>query len=90
MNGSEIVGGRFVALFFLGIVLLTPPFLLIFDHSAEISGIPVLYIYLFVAWAALIALLALATELPKPQPREGEREAGEALGYIPARPEKAS
>ncbi len=67
MNGSRIAGERLVALFLLGILVLNPPFLLIFDKSAEISGIPVLYLYLFVAWAVLIALLALAIELAKPQ-----------------------
>ena len=71
MNDSEIAGERLVALFLLGILMLTPPLMLIFDRSAEISGIPVLYLYLFVAWAVLIALLAFATELSNPQ-REGD------------------
>ena len=71
MNDSEIAGERLVALFLLGILMLTPPLMLIFDRSAAISGIPVLYLYLFVAWAVLIALLAFATELSNPQ-REGD------------------
>jgi len=62
VNLPGIAGERFVALFILGVLLFTPPFLFIFDNSATVVGIPVLYLYLFVAWAALIGLMALAIE----------------------------
>ena len=62
MNLPGIASERLVALFILGVLLFSPPFLLIFDNSATLMGIPVLYLYLFVAWAALIGLLALAIE----------------------------
>lgn len=62
MNHSGIAGERLVALFILGVLLFSPPFLLIFDNSVTVLGIPVLYLYLFVAWAALIGLIALAIE----------------------------
>jgi hypothetical protein len=65
MNSAEIAGERLVALFILGLLLLSPPFVLIFDTPSEVAGIPVLYLYLFIAWAALIALLAFATEFSK-------------------------
>jgi len=62
VNLPRIASERLVALFILGVLLFSPPFLLIFDNSATVMGIPVLYLYLFVAWAALIGLLALAIE----------------------------
>jgi hypothetical protein len=62
VNLPGIASERLVALFILGVLLFSPPFLLIFDNSATLMGIPVLYLYLFVAWAALIGLLALAIE----------------------------
>jgi predicted tellurium resistance membrane protein TerC len=51
-----------VALFLLGVLLLVPPLLLVFNKAARILGIPTLYLYLFVVWAALIALVALVVE----------------------------
>ena len=62
MNLSGIASERLVALFILGVLLFSPPFLLIFDNATTVVGIPVLYLYLFVAWAVLIGLLALAIE----------------------------
>lgn len=62
MNLPGIAGERLVALFILGILLFSPPFLFIFDNSAMVMGLPVLYLYLFFAWAALIGLMALAIE----------------------------
>jgi hypothetical protein len=52
------------ALFLLGLVLFNPPLLDIFDVGVEatVFGIPLLYAYLFIAWAILIALLVIAVE----------------------------
>ncbi|MDJ0946003.1 MAG: hypothetical protein QNJ30_21355 [Kiloniellales bacterium] len=55
-------GERHLALFLLGLVLLSPPLLSIFDGPGSLFGIPLLYIYLFAAWAALIGLTALTSE----------------------------
>lgn len=55
-------GERHLALFLLGLVLLSPPLLSIFDGPGWLFGIPLLYIYLFAAWGALICLTALAAE----------------------------
>lgn len=65
MTRSGTASERFVALFLLGVLLFNPPFLSIFDNSATIVGLPLLYFYLFVAWAVLIALMALAIEKSK-------------------------
>lgn len=53
---------RLIALFFLGVLLFAPPLLIVFNAPARILGVPALYLYLFVAWVLLIALLALAIE----------------------------
>ncbi len=62
MSLSGPASDRFIALFILGIILLNPPFILIFDRAATNAGVPVLFLYLFVAWAILIALMALIIE----------------------------
>jgi hypothetical protein len=49
-----------VALFALGIVLLTPPLLIVFNKATRVFGIPTLYLYLFATWLVLIALVAFA------------------------------
>jgi hypothetical protein len=48
-----------IALFVLGVLLLVPPFLLLFNRPLQVLGIPLLYLYLFAAWTGLIALGAL-------------------------------
>ena len=53
---------RLVALFALGVALFNYPLLALFDRTATAFGIPVLYVYIFCAWALLIALLALVVE----------------------------
>lgn len=51
---------RMVGLFLLGLVLFNPPVLNLF--SGTINGWPVLYLYLFGAWALMIGLLAVVVE----------------------------
>jgi hypothetical protein len=46
-----------VALFTLGFVLLSWPFLLVVNRPVAALGIPVLVLYLFAVWGAIIALL---------------------------------
>jgi hypothetical protein len=43
----------------LGLVLLAPPVIAAFDHRGQVFGVPVVWAYLLVAWAALIALVAV-------------------------------
>ncbi len=52
------VAERSVALFLLGLVCFTPPLLGIFGMQERVFGLPVLYVYLFTVWGALIALAA--------------------------------
>jgi hypothetical protein len=53
---------RLVAVFFGGALLLFSPVLTLFDRVGLWFGVPVLYVYLFTVWAALIAVMAWITE----------------------------
>ncbi len=53
-------GARSVALFLLGIVAFNAPLMAIFSVDTRILGVPLLYLYLFLAWGALIAFVSLA------------------------------
>ena len=62
MSRLDTKGQRLVALCMLGTVLFNYPVLALFNVSRTLFGVPVLYAYIFIAWAALIALMALVTE----------------------------
>ena len=62
MGKFESKGQRFVALCMLGMLLFNYPILALFNVSGVLFGVPVLYVYMFVAWAALIALMAWIAE----------------------------
>ena len=59
---SERKSPRFVALCMLGTVLFNFPLLALFTVPATVFGVPVLYAYMFAAWAALIGLMARVAE----------------------------
>lgn len=63
MNRSRLTGQRLVAIFLLGCVLLNYPLLFLFNRGANLFGIPLLYAYIFLAWAGLIGLMAWVIEL---------------------------
>ena len=48
---------RTLAIFFLGLLLFNPPVLSLFSNDSRIGDVPVLYIYLFAAWALLIVFM---------------------------------
>lgn len=54
---------RLLALFAAGWLLLNYPLLALFGRLGTVAGIPALYLYLFVAWALLIAGIALVLGL---------------------------
>jgi len=62
MGGFDVRGQRLVALCLLGMLLFNYPLLSVFNVPATLFGIPVLYVYFFLAWGALIALMALVIE----------------------------
>jgi hypothetical protein len=53
---------RLVAVFLLGMLLFNYPLLAVFNSAAEVFGVPLLYAYIFLCWALLIALMALVIE----------------------------
>ena len=62
MSDFESKGQRFVALCLLGTLLFNYPILALFNVSGTVLGVPVLYVYMFIAWAALIAVMAWLAE----------------------------
>lgn len=62
MIRSRLSKQRLAALFLLGCIWFNYPVLSIFDKSASIFGIPVLYAWLMGAWLTLIVLMAWVTE----------------------------
>lgn len=84
MKRPGLTKERLIAIFALGVMAFTPPFLSIFNTPGMVAGIPRLYAYLFGAWAVLIALVALAvrhtgSDLPliEPESPPPDRRAGE-------------
>jgi hypothetical protein len=62
MKPPNARGPRLVALFLIGAMLFNYPLIALFDRTVTALGIPVLYLYIFCAWALLIGLLALVIE----------------------------
>jgi hypothetical protein len=62
MNRAWMTGQRLVGLFLLGSVLFNYPLLYLFNLPVHVLGIPLLYLYIFIAWALLIGLMAWVIE----------------------------
>ncbi len=62
MIKQALQGQRLVALFLLGALLFNYPLLYLFNQSSEVIGFPILYTYIFIAWALLIAAFAYVVE----------------------------
>ena len=69
--GSAGTGDRLIALFFLGALAFSPALLAIFGHDRLVLGVPLLFVYLFGAWACLIALLAWCSRAGADKDAEG-------------------
>ena len=54
MQQSAAKGQRLIALFVLGCLLFNYPVLSLFNVPAEAFGVPLLYLYIFAAWALLV------------------------------------
>ena len=68
---------RYVALIILTALLFNPPIMSIFNSTELILGVPMLFMYLFAAWALIIGLNAyLAKRLLMEQFSVRERVAG--------------
>jgi hypothetical protein len=62
MAEPEKNGARLAALCMLGCLLFNYPILALFNLPRAIFGIPVLYVFIFTAWALLIVLMGLVVE----------------------------
>jgi len=62
MNRSSIKGQRLGALFIIGLLVFNYPLLFLFNSAAELLDVPLLYAYIFGAWATLIGVMALVIE----------------------------
>ena len=62
MGDFETKGQRLTALCLLGFLLFNYPILALFNLPTAVLGIPVLYAWIFCAWAVLIALMAWVVE----------------------------
>ena len=63
MTTDELKTRRLVGLFLLGCTLFNYPILSLFNLPVSISGIPLLFVYVFVTWALLIVSIFLVTKL---------------------------
>ncbi|THF65545.1 hypothetical protein E6C76_08160 [Pseudothauera nasutitermitis] len=57
-----LAGQRLVTVFLAGMLLFNYPVLSLFDRLELAFGFPLLYVYVFAVWAALIALVAWIVE----------------------------
>ena len=62
MDRQETKAQRLVALCMLGFLLFNYPILALFNQPTALLGIPLVYAYIFAAWALVIALMALVVE----------------------------
>ena len=62
MRDADLKGQRLFALFLLGCLLFNYPLFALFAGPVHLFGVPLLYVYVFTAWAILIALIALVIE----------------------------
>jgi hypothetical protein len=58
MRPPSIDHQRLIAAFILGAVLFNYPILSLFNKTGSLFGIPLLYVYIFAAWAGVIGLVA--------------------------------
>ncbi len=56
---------RLAGLFFFVVILYNYPILSLFNISKKISGIPVLYLYLFFVWIISIILVVIINRYPQ-------------------------
>lgn len=57
---SDRMGSRLAGVAVLGFVLFAPPLVSLVNHKTLVFGVPILWVYLFGAWVAIIGLVAAA------------------------------
>jgi peptidoglycan/LPS O-acetylase OafA/YrhL len=53
---------RLIGLFLLALVLLNPPLLMLFGGGDTVFGLPLLYVYVSIAWLLIIGAVAWIAE----------------------------
>ncbi len=86
MSRAGLTNERLTALFILAVLVFMPPFLGIFNSATRVWGIPALYLYLFTAWAALIALMAIVVERSDATAEQGVSDSAEQRADAPTTP----
>ena len=62
MSNFDSKGQRLVALSMFGLLLFNFPVLALFNVSGTLLGVPVLYAFIFIAWAVFIGLMAFVAD----------------------------
>lgn len=62
MMRTGLARQRLVAVFLAAVLLLNYPVLSLFDLPQSVMGIPVLYLFMFAVWAAVIAAITWIVE----------------------------
>lgn len=60
-----LAGQRLVAVFLTGVLVFNYPVLSLFDRAEAFFGLPLLHVFVFAAWAALIGATAWIVERAK-------------------------
>jgi len=76
MAGQKRTGERLIALLVAGGAVLNYPLLSALRGRGLVAGIPALYVYLFVVWAALAGATALVLRERPPQPGPTDDDPG--------------
>lgn len=58
MTRPGATGERSIVTFLFAVLAFSPPVLSIFSADVFVFGVPLLFLYLFVVWAAIVALVA--------------------------------
>ena len=58
MSNERLKGARLIATAALAMLLFNFPFVGVFDSTTLVAGAPLIWVYLFVVWGLLIALVA--------------------------------
>lgn len=74
MTRETINGRRLAGLFLLGLLLFNFPLLWLFNRAVLVSGIPLLYAYLFGTWTLIIALILVISRSKPEHPPADSRD----------------
>lgn len=82
MMSPRQAGERSIAAFLVAALAISPPLLSIFSVDVFVFGLPLLYLYLFAAWAGLLVVVAWVSDFgPSRATRRAlDRPGGERSG----------